>query len=182
VPDRRTFWPTVLVGAGGAALASVAAGRDWATASADVAGVTSEAAAEGSEAVPLALALSLVALAAWGAVLVVRRRARRVVTAVGLLATLGVLVATATGSSRAKDDAIAGLAGQATDASSGLTGWYSATIVGAALAALAFAYALVKVASWPEMAARYDAPGTQDRQSDPTDMWKALDEGHDPTA
>ncbi len=178
--DRKTFWPTVLVGAAGSAIASVSASRDWATASAQVAGVTSRAAGRGSEAVPLALALALVALAAWGAILVVRRRARRVVAGLGLLAAVGVLVATATGATLAKDDAVAGLAGQTGSAAS-LTGWFAATLVGAAAALIASGFALAKLGAWPEMATRYDAPGGPERASDPTDLWKSLDEGHDPT-
>jgi hypothetical protein len=52
----------------------------------------------------------------------------------------------------------------------------------AALAAVRF------VPSWPEMGARYDAPAgarTEDEDATPKeniDIWKALDEGRDPTA
>ena len=94
---ERTFGPTVFLGLASATLAAVAAARDWATSRSLTAEVAaSEAAtgfATGSEVAPLALALALVALAAWGAVLVLRGRARNVVSLLGLLASAGVLAA-----------------------------------------------------------------------------------------
>jgi uncharacterized membrane protein (TIGR02234 family) len=171
----------VLVGAGGATLASVSAGRDWATASAKVAGMGSHAATKGSEAAPLALALALVCLAAWGAILVARRNARRVVALIGFVSAVGAIVSAYAGAGRAKDDAVGALVGQADGAATHLTGWYAAALVGATLTALAFVAALVLVRDWPEMSGRYDAPGSQPTEPDQTDLWKSLDEGHDPT-
>jgi uncharacterized membrane protein (TIGR02234 family) len=181
---RRSFWPVVAVGAAAAALMAVSAGRAWVKASAEVAGVASHATAKGSEAAPLALALALVGLAAWGAVLVVRRAPRRVVAVIGLLASLGVVVAAVRGLDRARHDALAALAGKTSsaDATLHVTGWYAATLIGAALAALGFAATVVLAAGWPEMAARYDAPTTRRSEEDQADLWRAMDEGHDPTA
>jgi hypothetical protein len=34
---------------------------------------------------------------------------------------------------------------------------------------------------WPTMSSRYDAPATRASEPDETDLWKALDAGHDPT-
>jgi len=179
VADRRTFWPTVLTGAAAAALAAVASGRPWATASAEVAGTATGAEAIGSDVAPLALALSLVALAAWGAILVVRRRGRRVVSAIGLLASVGVVVTVVTSKGRALDEAVDLLVGDAGSATA--TAWYYTAAVAAAVAAVAFVVAMLRLAAWPEMAARYDAPAKRDPERDQTDLWKALDEGHDPT-
>jgi uncharacterized membrane protein (TIGR02234 family) len=182
VADRRTFWPTVLAGASASALAAVASGRPWATASAEVAGTATDADAVGSDVAPLSLALSLVALAAWGAILVVRRRGRRVVSAVGLLASVGVVVTVALSKGEALDAAVELLVGEPGSGSATVTAWYYTALVTAAVAAVAFVVAMLRLAAWPEMAARYDAPGSQPGDRDQTDLWKALDEGHDPTA
>jgi uncharacterized membrane protein (TIGR02234 family) len=189
-PRSRSFGPTVLAGLAGATLASVAAARDWAHASGRASGVAVTAAAKGSESAPLALALGLVALAAWGVVLVVRTRARRVVAVVGALASAGVLAATVVAFGRAQDDAsraleARGATGDVTRAA--LTGWYWAALVGGVLALLAFVAALRLAPRWPAMGTRYDAPATRAarEQAAPAteqDMWRALDDGRDPTA
>jgi len=189
-PRSRSFGPTVLVGLAGTTLASVAAARDWAHASGRASGVAVTAAAKGSESAPLALALGLVALAAWGVVLVVRTRARRVVAVVGALASAGVLAATVVAFGRAQDDASRALEarGATGDVSqAALTGWYWAALVGGALALLAFVAALRLAPRWPAMGTRYDAPATRvaQEQAAPAteqDMWRALDDGRDPTA
>ena len=184
----RSFGPTVLVGLGGAVLAAVASGRDWATARGDAAGVEVSASVAGSDTAPLALALSLVALAAWGAVLVLRGRVRRIVAVVGALAAAGALAAVVDRFDGAQDDA-----GEAVTAAgatgdvlvTALSGWYWATGVGALLTLGALVVAVVRAPRWPAMGSRYDAPAArrQERQPDPSeqDLWRALDEGHDPT-
>ena len=189
-PRGRSFGPTVLAGLAGATLAAVASARDWADASGRAGGVAVTAAAKGSESAPLALALGLVALAAWGVVLVVRTRARRVVAAVGALASAGILAATVAAFGRAQDDATRALAargatGDVTPAA--LTGWYWVTLVGGVLALVAFAAALRLAPGWPAMGTRYDAPATRTAQEEAAavseqDMWRALDDGRDPTA
>jgi uncharacterized membrane protein (TIGR02234 family) len=189
-PRSRSFGPTVLVGLAGTTLASVAAARDWAHASGRASGVAVTAAAKGSESAPLALALGLVALAAWGVVLVVRTRARRVVAVVGALASAGVLAATVVAFGRAQADAsraleARGATGDVTRAA--LTGWYWAALVGGVLALLAFVAALRLAPRWPAMGTRYDAPATRAAQEQAApateqDMWRALDDGRDPTA
>src|SRR4051794_40604755 len=101
----RSYGPTVLVGLAGATLAAVAAARDWARASGSAAGVDVAAAVKGSATTPLAVALALVALAAWGVVLVLRGRPRRAVAVVGALASAGVLGAGGRALGRAPGDA-----------------------------------------------------------------------------
>ena len=58
------------------------------------------------------------------------------------------------------------------------------------LAVLPAAIAVRRVGGWPEMGTRYDAPGDQaatrpsaDEDDEPSslDLWKAIDEGRDPT-
>ena len=189
-PRSRSFAPTVLAGLGGATLAAVASARDWADASGRAGGVAVTAAAKGSESAPLALALGLVALAAWGVDLVVRTRTRRVVAALGALASAGMIAATVVAFSGVQDDAIhaldeRGVTGDVLTAS--LTGWYWATLVGGVLALVAFAAALRLAPAWPAMGTRYDAPATRATQEEAApdseqDMWRALDDGRDPTA
>jgi uncharacterized membrane protein (TIGR02234 family) len=179
----RSFAPTVLVGLAGAALAAVAAAQDWATASGTAAGSDVTASAQGSASAPLALALALVALAAWGVVLVLRGRVRRVVAVVGAAAAAGVLVSAVAAHSRVQDDAVSAVVGRGADggtSTSALTGWYVAAVLGALLALLGFAVAVRKSPGWPAMGSRYDAPAA--RPQTEQDMWKALDDGHDPTA
>jgi uncharacterized membrane protein (TIGR02234 family) len=185
-PRDRTFAPTVLVGLAGGVLAAVAATRTWATASGDAAGIKIAAAVTGSETAPLAAALALVALAAWGVVLVVRGRIRRVVAGLGLLACVGVAVVVVDAFDGAQDDALAEVAdkGAAGDVLiSSLTGWYYTAGVAIALALLAFAVAVVRSPRWPAMGSRYDAPSARaEAPATDEDMWRALDEGRDPTS
>jgi hypothetical protein len=60
--------------------------------------------------------------------------------------------------------------------------------VGAVLALLASVLAVAWLPDWPEMGSRYDAPGAAPPPTpDPEDqssleLWKAMDEGRDPTS
>ena len=185
-PRSRSFGPTVLLGLAGATLASVAGGQDWAHASGRSAGVHVAAASKGSESAPLVVALALVALAAWGVVLVVRARARRVVSVLGALASAGVVAATVAAFDRAQHDAVRAVVAKGASGdgfSASLTGWYYAAAVGGALTTAAFVLALVLAPGWPSMSSRYDAPATRAEADDvgAQDMWRALDDGRDPT-
>jgi uncharacterized membrane protein (TIGR02234 family) len=146
-----------------------------------------EASVTGADAQPLVGALALVALAAWGVVLVLRGRARRVVAIVGLLASLGALAAVVAGFGSAEDAAIeAAVAQGATGDAFGtsLSAWYYLSGVGAVLTAAAFTVAVARAPRWPAMGSRYDAPSAPATAA-PTseeDMWRALDEGRDPTS
>ncbi len=189
-PRSRSFGPTVLAGLAGATLAAVAGARDWARASGSAAGVDVTGVAKGSESAPLVVALGLVALAAWGVVLVVRARARRVVSVVGALAAAGVVAATALSFGRAQDDAVRAVLakGAAGDAfTTGLTGWYYAAAVGGLLTLAAFVVAVLAAPRWPAMGSKYDAPATRAaaegaQPATEQEMWRALDDGRDPTA
>jgi len=187
-PRSRSFGPVVLAGLAGAVLAAVAASRDWAHASGSAAGVAVAATAKGSSTAPLAVSLALVAMAAWGVVLVVRGRLRQAVAALGLLASAGVVAATVASAARARHDAAAavvarGGTGHGFDTS--LTGWYYACALAALVCAVAFLAASVLAPRWPAMGSRYDAPAARAEQplgSSEQELWRAFDEGHDPTA
>jgi uncharacterized membrane protein (TIGR02234 family) len=184
-PRDRSFGPTVAVGLAGAVLAAVAGSREWATARADAAGIPVEASVTGAESQPLVAALALVALAAWGVVLVSRGRARQVLSVVGLLTSAGALVVVLLGSGTAEDDAReAAVARGATGDVfvTSLSAWYYLAAVGALLAAAAFVVAVVRSPRWPAMGSRYDAPSARSSPPADEDMWRALDEGRDPTS
>jgi hypothetical protein len=184
----------LLPGVAAAALAAVACARAWAQLGSSVARtvpVDAPGLASAGQ-VPLASALSLVALAAWGALLVTRARARRVVAVLGLVAALaltGVTVAGAWsaphGLRKALEDDFALPSGSAAHADVHLTGWYWCALVAVVVVTVAFALAAWWSPAWPVMARRYDAPGSQAAPRSPStnqELWKAIDEGHDPTS
>jgi uncharacterized membrane protein (TIGR02234 family) len=197
VTGQRDAWfaPTVLVGLATAALTAIAATRDWARASTDAAGIPVHASVTGADAAPLAAALGLVALASWGVVLVLRGQARRAVATVGLLAALGVVGSVVAAFDGAQDAAVeaalaqAGTRQAADAATTALTGWYYVTGIVALVQAGCLAVAWVRSPRWPAMGSRYDAPAGRDsRRAAPAvptsqeEMWRALDEGRDPTS
>jgi uncharacterized membrane protein (TIGR02234 family) len=184
----RSFAPAVLLGLAGAVLASVAGTRTWATASGSAAGVDVRAGVGGSESAPLVVALALVALAAWGVVLVLRGGLRRGVAVVGAAASLGVVAATAAAFSRAQSDAVEAVTAKGATGDvvvTSLTGWYYAAAFGGILALTAFVVAVVRSPGWPAMGSRYDAPAVRSTESGrgatEMDLWRTLDDGQDPT-
>jgi uncharacterized membrane protein (TIGR02234 family) len=177
---RHTFWPVVLLGAATAGLASYAGHRHWiALGHADP--FASAAAQQTATDSPATTALALVALAAWGVVLVTRRWARRgvaVLAAAAALATVPTVLTT-------RHHLLASNSGSHGNA------WPWIALV-AALVSCVLAVLAVRLApQWPEMGAKYDAPtgaraaSTSTRQpleeQSSLDLWKSLDEGHDPT-
>jgi uncharacterized membrane protein (TIGR02234 family) len=112
------------------------------------------------------------------------------VAVLGLVVAVG-LVATVVEAFWSLPDKLADalLRASGTDAvATDLTGWYAAAAVGALLSVAASAAAVVLVPRWPEMGTRYDAPtGASAAEADRAepkeniDIWKALDEGRDPT-
>ena len=180
---RSSFGPTVLVGLGSAALGTVGAGRTWAEATTTAQGARTVE-ASGTDVAAAALPLALVALACWGAVLVLRSRGRRVVSVLGVVASLGAAVAVATTFGDAEETAREMLAA-ASDVTVSTSAWPVVTLVACVAAAAAFVGAFVHAPRWPEMSARYDAPteraATAESMSE-AELWRALDEGHDPTA
>ena len=180
----RSFGPALVAGLGGAALASVAGSRTWATGRGDAAGLRVEEAVAGADVQPLVASLALVALAAWGVLLVVRGRARRGVAGVGLVAAVGSLTAWLVALGGVRDEAVAAVVarGSAADAvDTATSGWLYLAGVGAVLAAAALMVAVIRSPSWPAMGSRYDAPAVREPVKD-EDMWRALDEGRDPTS
>lgn len=206
-PSRRTFGPVVLLGLAGGAAAAVGGSRpalrpDVEGETAQVVEVTLQ---QGdSLSLPLVTSLGLVVLACWGVVLVTRGRVRRAVTVLAALAATGALVAALAAWGDLQDTVDAAVAATGATGGGAPTGWYVLALVGPALALVAALAAVRLVPRWPEMGSRYDAPSTEgqgaaagarpgaasahdaDADADPAeasnlDLWRAIDEGRDPT-
>jgi len=179
----------VLTGLAAATLATIAATQTWADATRRTPGVRTVT-ASGSDVAPAVLPLALVALACWGTVLVLRRPGRRVVSAIGAVASLGAAAVALLAVGDA-GKAAARVLGSTPDSTS-TSGWPWVAVAGCLVCAAAFGFALARAATWPEMSSRYDAPGDDGATSVPRTgspeeepsgaaLWKAIDEGHDPT-
>lgn len=200
---RRTFGPVVLLGLAAAGLAATAGTKPWVSGRSGAvdtdqgAEMTSVLSLDSARDAPLAGALALVVLACWGVLLVTRGRFRRVVAVVALVAALGTLVVTIEAARSLPPklaDALVEASGS-DEVTTSTTGWYVAALVASVLCVLATAAAVRLVGSWPEMGTKYDAPtggrgsgrvdagkGTGEVPAENIDIWKALDEGRDPTA
>lgn len=193
----RSFGPTLALGLLGSGLAATAGHRPWLEISAPGG---AQGAADwfwqnnpGIGEMPAAGALGLVALASWGVVLVSRGTWRRVVAALGLLAAVGMAVVWVVGASTLRDDVRGQVveAGLADGWSLGWTVWFVLAGVSVLLMLPAHVVAVLRAPHWPAMGSRYDAPGARREQAaavapiddeDPADVWRAIDEGRDPTA
>ena len=191
---RRTFGPVVLLGVVAATVTAVAGHRPWAeainsTAAAESA-LISLATESGPGESPAAGALALVVLACWGVILVSRGRFRRAAAGLAVLAGLGVLVLVVVGYRdvpAAVRDAVTGVG--VADPDVHRTPWYWVSAAGALVSLCAGALAVRWAPFWPEMGQRYDAPaspvnGTTTRpasERSDAELWKALDDGRDPT-
>lgn len=191
---RSTFGPVLLVGLASAGLAAVACAKAWyvlpdAAQTLDVPIANDDQFAVD---VPLAGALSLVLLACWGVLLVTRGWMRRAVAILALVSALG-LAATIIQGARTLDDTLqdrltdAGVSADVSSLDPHLTGWFWVAVATTVVSVLATAVAVREVPSWPTMGSRYDAPtGSASGPVDVEDageaeLWKAIDEGHDPT-
>lgn len=199
---RRSFGPVVLVGLASAGALAVAGAQPWQSPETDSVTAQITAAAAGGSALeaPLVTALGLVLLAAWGVVLVTRGRVRRGVALLGALAALGAAVAAVVSLVLDPAAPASGIGGAELPArlAASPTGWAWLGVVAAVVALAAVVVAVREVPHWPEMGSRYDAPGERtaastspavevaevaERPEERTnlDLWKAIDEGRDPT-
>jgi uncharacterized membrane protein (TIGR02234 family) len=186
--SRSSFGPVVLLGLVTAGLAAVASAKPWLdTGSGDGSSDATMTAVDAGTHYPLASAISLVLLAAWGVLLVTRGRVRRAFAVLATLAAVAlavsVVVAYATlpdASGSSFDDLMGRGAGD-----TGFTGWFWTTAVCAVVAVAPAVLAVRLVPGWPEMGSRYDAPGTHTPEDhvveSERDLWNELDEGRDPT-
>ncbi len=193
---RGSFGPVLLAGLGSGALAAVAGSNAWWVESgadhADpIQGVSLADPVASAGEMPLALALGLVLLACWGVLLVTRGRVRRAVATLGALAALGYAATVVTGAITLPERVGAAIreSGLTEDAVATPSGWFWAAAIAALVAVAVTALAVAWLPAWPEMGSRYDAPGGEGaptREQQPAerthhDLWKSMDEGHDPT-
>ena len=186
---RRTFGPVVLLGLAAGGLTAIAGNNPAAHGSGAAARAIETRLVSYDAHQPLVTALGLVVLACWGVLLVTRGRVRRAVAGLSVLAALGVVAAALTAYSQVPDQLrdelmLVGVA----DPGISHTAWYWAALVGALLAVVAGVLAVAWAPTWPEMGSRYDAPGTAEatptappEEQSSLDLWKAMDEGRDPT-
>jgi uncharacterized membrane protein (TIGR02234 family) len=193
---RRTFGPVVLLGLAGGGSTAIAGGRAAAEAQGKGATAVSSGFVPYDAHQPLVSALGLVVLACWGVVLVTRGRVRRAVAALGALASAGAVASAIAGWSQVPDRLRSELAQVGVpDAATAHTAWWWVSLLAPVLALVAGVLAVRLAPAWPEMGARYDAPAAASAASGAAatveaepgersslDLWKAIDEGHDPTA
>ncbi|MCW2751888.1 MAG: family rane protein [Aeromicrobium sp.] len=187
---RRLYAPVVLGTLAAGGLAFFTASRTWAHARIAAEGLPPDTVkVSGSDAQPIVTALALVAVTAALAVLASSPRLRRGVGVFTVIVALAGIVVVLTGGSSV-DDAVA----KAVKASPAFTGsntptthhtiWLALTVVAFLLVAGLGAVTARFGPLWPTMSSRYDAPRVRAAKVAPqtdADMWKALDEGHDPT-
>jgi hypothetical protein len=185
---RRTFGPVVLVGVLAGAALAMAGTQPWFAFQTDDKSFSCSAPCVGfsyedAGTVSAANAVALVALACWGVLLVSRGRFRRAVSFVGLLAAVGAVVALVLAYPNVPDDLRELAAQSGSDIPDvGSTGWFWVGAVASGLGLLAWLAAVRFVKDWPEMGRKYDGPSGAGSDTPPDDLWKAMDQGHDPTS
>lgn len=191
VSRRGLYGPTLVLGLASALGVVVGASRPWLRATATVPGLpTIHASVSGADLVPLAGALGVAMLAAFGAVVATRGVVRRLLGLAVLVAAVVVLVVSVRPSG-ATDQLMAGLSARGWsggDYSTQTTAWRWLVVAGAVAAGAAGALTAAFGNQWAVMGARYDAPtplggATEQRAEDLSeiDVWRALDGGRDPT-
>lgn len=187
---RRLYAPVVVGTLAAGGLAFFAASRTWAHVRIATDGLPSDSVdVTGADAQPLVSALALVVVTAALAVLAASPRVRRVVGGFTVLIALTAAVVVLLGGS-SLDNAV----DHAIEASPAYTGsgdrdfttsaWKYVTVLAFVIAALLGGITAKLGASWPTMSSRYDAPAARPAVTAPqsdAEMWKALDEGRDPT-
>jgi uncharacterized membrane protein (TIGR02234 family) len=186
--SRSSFGPVVLLGLVSAGLAAIASAQPWLdTGAGGGSSDASMAAIDTGTRFPLASAISLVLLAAWGVLLVTRGRVRRAFAVLATLAAAALVVSVVVAYFTLPDaagDSFDDLMGRGSQ-EAGFTGWFWTTAVCAVVALVPAVLAVRLVEGWPEMGSRYDAPGTHTPEDhvveSERDLWNELDEGRDPT-
>jgi uncharacterized membrane protein (TIGR02234 family) len=186
---RRAYVVALLTGVVGGGLVAVAAAKPWATATVGGQGLPAQpVSVDGADAVPLVAALGLVLLAGAVSLAATRNQGRRLAGLLLVVAAVVVAWQTLTAGPAITDalrEQTVGSAGSAALPDANGTAWRWLTLVGAGLSLAAGLAAVSKGPDWPAMGSRYDAP-TSARSNNPdvredVDVWRAIDEGEDPT-
>jgi uncharacterized membrane protein (TIGR02234 family) len=191
---RRLYGPIVLGLLAAGAMALFAVTRAWATATVRTPGVPiDEVQASGADAAPVLVALAIVVIAAALAVVAsggwFRQLVGLTIATVAAWAAVRALSVDIAGApmARALLDSPANLG--ATRVVPDVSSW---PVVAGIAFAIAAALGLLVIAfgrQWPRMGSRYDrpsaaasmAPSGSSPDLDDADVWRALDDGHDPT-
>jgi uncharacterized membrane protein (TIGR02234 family) len=192
IASRGGYAVTILVGLAASGLCALSVARPWARATATVRGLPPiEASVDGADVAPVAAALAVVCLAGFGAVLATRGWVRRALGVV-IVACAAVVVAVAVAPESTTgllEDALAarGWTGGGYDRSG--TAWRAAAVASGVVVMAAGAIVTRFAGDWATMGTRYDSPSegrqasqaaTDEPMSDAA-MWRALDDGGDPT-
>jgi uncharacterized membrane protein (TIGR02234 family) len=181
---RRWFAPALLVGLAGTGLDALAGSKPWA---APDGGASSTLVDRSGGHVPLAAALGLVGLAAWGVLLVTRGVVRRGLALLSVVVAVALVSTAVVGRSSSLDSARHATVDLGrTPTGAHTSAWWYAALLGAVLALAGASFAVRFVRSWPEMGSKYDAPVSRAEPPDPAqmddlDLWRAIDQGRDPT-
>ena len=191
ITARRLYGPSVLAGLAVGGFAFFAAGRVWGTTQVLASGLPSDTVTvTGTEALPVVSALALVIVAGSIAVLATSARLRRIVGAVLVITGLvGAVLAfrydgpvlDALGTAVNESPAFTG---NNTPDVHGMTSWPIIAAVAFVLAAILGVLVVTYGLRWPTMGRKYDSPSARTSAESPeseSDLWKALDEGRDPT-
>ncbi len=192
-PHAPGYAPTMLVGLLSAVGVTVGVARPWASAAASQPGLPALGVdVSGATLVPLAGALGVVLLAAFGAVIATRGRVRR---GLGWLIVLGsVAVAVSAihppGVDAALQERLANKGWSGGDYSTGSSGWRWLVLLSSVGCAVAGAAVVGLGGRWAHLGEEYDAPATPTSPhgragTDPdlteADLWREIDQGRDPT-
>ncbi|MFV2179574.1 TIGR02234 family membrane protein [Actinomadura sp. LOL_016] len=189
---------TALLCAAGAGLVLLAAGRTWATVTADGAITPFTQELTGGDLGGAPGALGWAGLAGLAALFATRGRVRAAVGALIALFGVGAGYAAATAARGSHVAAEAGdksaLLKLGADPSVHVNAWWTVSVAGGVLLVAAGLIALLRGSRWPGMSARYErtgpagarAPGASGPRrapagDDPSAMWRSLDRGEDPT-
>lgn len=182
---RRTALTMLAVGG---ALTAAAAAQPWVRLEADDGLTVSSAAATGTALAPTSLAAGVVALAGVPALLAVRSWGRRLVAVAVLVLAAAALVEVAGTArdlqARARTWWSVEVSALADSATAMATPWATVIVLGLLLVLTGAVIVLVAGSGWPGLSARYEgsgASGEKPAASTGSDLWQALDRGHDPT-
>ena len=192
---RSSFGRLVLLGVVCAGLVALAGAKVWVGHDLRINGrtVADEPGSTDLGTLPLAGALGLLLLAAWGVVLVTRGRMRRGIGVLTVLVSLGLVACVVAGWLSLPGDVRAGFpAGSRSgyDLTLHRTGWFWVAAVTSVLSCVVTVLSVRDMPRWPEMGRRYDAPAAaqvdavpaaDDPEADNLALWKAIDQGADPT-
>jgi uncharacterized membrane protein (TIGR02234 family) len=192
IASRGGYAATILVGLAASGLCALAVARPWARAAATVRGLPPiEASVDGADVAPVAAALAVVCLAGFGAVLATRGWVRRALGIV-IVASAVVVVAVAVvpeSTTGLLEDALAARGWTGGGYGRSVTAWRVAAAASGVVVMAAGAVVTRFAGEWATMGTRYDSPseGRQTSQAaadgpmSDAAMWRALDDGGDPT-